>query len=442
MRDIVLVLAFMAMLPIVIRHTWAGVLVWTWLSIMNPHRLTFGFAHDLPFAAVTAVLTLASLLWNRDKLKVPRDLTTLVLVLFMMWICLTTYTAFNPVEAVRGLDRALKILLMTLVAMAALRERRHIELFVWVNVLSLGFYGAKGGLFTIASGGSYRVWGPPGSFIEGNNELGLALITMIPLANYLRLVSPNRWVKHGLLLMMLLSAAAALGTQSRGAFLALTGMAVVLWMRSPRKIIGLVVSMVVAVLLLAFMPASWEERMRTIETFEQDGSAMGRINAWQTAINIANDRFTGGGFSVESRAVFERYAPNPNKVLTAHSIYFQALGEQGWIGLGLFLSLGLLTYWNAWRVRRRARERPETLWLHSLCGMAQVSVVGFGIGGAFLSLTYFDLPYNVMVIVIACKHWMLDERWRTETTGVFGATVPTGVSVRGGAWLRPSGAGA
>jgi len=434
MRDIALMLVFLGLMPMVFRHTWAGVLMWTWFSIMNPHRQTYGFAYDFPFAAVIGAVTLASLFWNRERLRVPRDALTVITVLFMAWMCVTTLNAFNQADAYKGLDRALKILLMTLVAMSALRERRHIELFIWVNVLSLGYYGAKGGAFTIASGGSFRVWGPPGSFIEGNNEVGLALIVMIPLANYLRLVSRRAWVRHGLVLMMILSAAAALGTQSRGAFLALGAMGLVMWARSSRKLVSLVTMAVLGVALVSFMPASWEERMRTIETYEEDGSATGRINAWITAFRIANDRVTGGGFYTDTKEVFQKYAPNPDKVITAHSIYFQALGEHGWIGLGLFLALGGLTVWNAARVRRQALQRPETLWLHAFCGMAQVSCVGFAVGGVFLSLSYFDLPYNVMVMVVTSKHWLLERAWErgpTAATGAFGAGAPLGVALAG-----------
>ena len=50
-----------------------------------------------------------------------------------------------------------------------------------VLVCSIGFYGLKGGIFTLMHGGNLRVWGPGGSFIEGNNELALAIIVCIPL---------------------------------------------------------------------------------------------------------------------------------------------------------------------------------------------------------------------------------------------------------------------
>src|SRR5690606_23820369 len=111
----------------------------------------------------------------------------------------------------------------------------------------------------------------------GNNELALALVMAIPLMNYLRLVSTNRWVRRGLLAAMLLTAVSALGTHSRGALLALAGMAVVLWWRSPRRSLTIVPMILAAVAIFSFMPENWLLRMETIGTYEQDASAMGRI---------------------------------------------------------------------------------------------------------------------------------------------------------------------
>jgi probable O-glycosylation ligase (exosortase A-associated) len=428
MRDLLLAAIFAGILPFALRHTWVGVLLWTWFSLMNPHRLTYGFANDFPFAAIAAGATLLSIVWNMRQLHLPRDASVVSLVLFMLWMCVTTLFAIYPEGSLPDLDRALKIQLMVLVAVAAIRTRKHIEYFIWANVLSLGFYGLKGGIFTIASGGSSRVWGPSGSFIDGNNELGMALTMVIPLAYYLRLVATKPWVRHALLALLLLCAAAVLGTQSRGAFLALVGMGAVLWLRSPKKALGAIAILTAGALLITFMPDSWEQRMRTIGEYKADSSAQGRLNAWSTAINIANDRVTGGGFLVETRAVFAQYAPDPEVVFTAHSIYFQALGEQGWIGLLLFLSIGFFTFRNAARVRKRAREREDTMWLFHLAGMIQVSMVGYAVGGAFLSLTYFDLPYNILVMAVACNCWLNEQRWKTETTGAFGASATVAVA--------------
>lgn len=426
MRDVLVTLVFLGILPFALRQTWVGVLLWTWVSVMNPHKLGYGFAYNAPFAMVAALVTLFSIMLNKDKLRLPSDGTVILLIVFLCWMCVTTVNALFPDQSADSLITVLKIQLMTLVAMMALRERKHIEAFIWVTVVSVGFYGIKGGVFTIASGGASRVWGPPGTYIEGNNELGLALTMTIPLMNYLRLVSPHKSIRRGLLLAMLLSAASVLGTQSRGAFLAIAAMTMVLWLRSQRKAAGGVVLIALSVALLAFMPESWEARMRTIGTYQQDSSAMERINAWGMAINIANDRVTGGGFAIKNKATTERYAPNPEWVHTAHSIYFQALGEQGWAGLIIFLLIGATAFWSTVRIRKASRDRKESLWLYELGGMLQVSMVGYAVGGSFLSLTYLDIAYNLIVIVVVSRCWLRDERWRTEPQGVFGASEPIG----------------
>lgn len=409
MRDIALTLIFAAALPFALRRTWIAVLLWTWVSLMNPHRLTYGFAHDMPWAAIVGGAGLLSIAWNWRDLRLPRDYSVGVLVMFMVWMCITTIFAIYPERSLPDLDRALKIQLMTVVALLALRERKHIDYFIWVIVLSIGFYGAKGGLFTIATGGSARVWGPSGSFIMGNNELAVALVTTIPLMNYLRLVTPNRWIQRALLACMLLSAAAALGTQSRGALLAIIAMGLVLWLRSSKKFVGAVVIVFIGFALIAFMPQSWEERMSTIGTYQEDGSAQSRLNSWTLAFRVANDRLTGAGFLIETPEINARYAPNPDALFTAHSIYFQALGEHGWIGLILFVALGALTWRNASRLRRVGRAQPETAWLADLGSMLQVSMAGFAVGGAFLSLTYFDLPYNLLVVAVVARQWLTDQ---------------------------------
>lgn len=409
MRDLLVTAIVLGALPFIFRNAWIGVLLWTWLSVMNPHKLAFGFAHDAPFAALVAAVTLIALITGKDKVSLPRNASVWVLIVLLLWMGITTFFAIYPDESVAQLEKVLKIQLMTLVAMAVLHERKHIHLFVWVNAISIGFYGLKGGLFTLRSGGGERVWGPPGGFIEGNNELGLAMLVVIPLLFYLYLTTEHKWIRRGLLLTMLMSAVAVLGTQSRGAFLAILAMGGMLWLRSPiNKFTSGIAIVLVGGLLFTFMPDSWHERMGTIRTYEQDGSAMGRINAWETAVNIANDRPTGAGFEAYTPLVFAIYAPDPLEKRAAdptharasHSIYFQILGEHGWVGLTLFLFIWWLVWRTAGNLRRLTKNVPEFAWVFILASMSQVALVGYAVGGAFLSLAYFDLPYNLMVLIV------------------------------------------
>lgn len=430
MRDIALALFIAGALPFALRYTWVGILLWTWLGIMNPHRLCYGFAYDFPWAQVVAGATILSLFVGKDKLKFPWNGPTIATVLFIAWMCITTVFAVHSNESVEQLVKVLKIQLFTLIAFAAIRERRHIELFLWVNVISIGFYGVKGGIFVVRSAGGDRVWGPSGSFIEGNNEVGLAIVMIIPLMYYLFTISRQRWLRLGMLGAIILCAAAAVGTYSRGAFLAIAAMGAVLWWRSNGKLVSGVLIVLLSVLLIAFMPAAWEARMSTITTYEEDASAQGRLNAWAMAFNLANDRFLGAGFETASEELFRMYAPIAYP-RAAHSIYFQVLGEHGWLGLALFTAIGFYGFRVAARVRRLSKQVPDGNWLYVLAGMVQVSMVGYAVGGAFLSLAYFDLPYNILVILVACDRWIAEERWRVEHTGAFGSSQPVTQLQRG-----------
>jgi len=288
---------------------------------------------------------------------------------------------------------------------------------MWVLVGSVAFYAVKGGLFTLATGGEHRVWGPPGSFIEENNSLALATIMVIPLLRYLQLQATNRWIRYALLAAMVLSGFSALGSQSRGALLAIAAMLAFLWLKSRAKAVtGLVLVLLVAVA-IGFMPDKWEDRMHSIRSYDEDSSAMGRINAWGMAFNLAKARpLVGGGFEIYNPDTFARYAQNATDVHSAHSIYFQMLGEHGFVGLFLFVVLWLLVWRDASWIDRRARAREGWQWASDLARMVQVSLVGFAVGGAFLNLAYYDLPYNVLVAIVLAR-MLLEKHLRSVGQG-------------------------
>ena len=94
---------------------------------------------------------------------------------------------------------------MIFVAMMLITNRERLHVLVWTIALSLGFYGVKGGIFTILHGGAHRVYGPEGSFFGDNNETGLALAMTVPLMYYLYRTSTHRFVRWGLIAAMMLT---------------------------------------------------------------------------------------------------------------------------------------------------------------------------------------------------------------------------------------------
>lgn len=285
--------------------------------------------------------------------------------------------------------------------------------FTLVTAGSIAILATKGGLFTVLTGGNYRVWGP-GGFIGENNAFALATIITLPLLHFLQLQLRKPWQRHVMSVIMLLCVASALGSHSRGALLALAAMGFVFWWRSESKGLMTVMLMIVLLALLPMMPEHWWERMETIKTYEEDTSAMGRINAWIVAWEVAKHNLFGAGMSYQHQYYFSMYGAYETLVRAAHSIYFQILGNHGFIGLLLYLGIWISTFRTAGWLRKNCTQMADAVWAGQLGNMVQVALVGFAVGGAFLSLAYFDLPYNMLIMVVLAKKWVESKGWENE----------------------------
>ena len=310
MRDLVLLIIIGWCFLQAFRRPWIGIMCWTWISIMNPHQLSWSLK-TMPVAAAIGGATLVGLFITKDRRDYSMNRESIALMIFMAWFCITLPFSMIWDESFDLFKRVMKIDLMVLVTLVLLHSKRHLMLFVWVNVISIGFFGVKGGVFTVLTGGSYKVWGPENTYIDGNNEVALAIVMVIPLMRFLQLQMTSKWAKWAMTFSMVMMAAAALGSHSRGALLAIAAMALVLWWRGKNKMAGAVGMIVIGGALLSLMPAEWWDRMNTIKTYQQDDSAMGRINAWWMAFNLAKANFFGGGFFIWTGPIFAIYGPNP-----------------------------------------------------------------------------------------------------------------------------------
>lgn len=414
MRDLLIIAIVLAGSIAALRRPWIGVLLWTWLSIMNPHRYSWGIAYDAPLAAMAAASTLIGLILTKEKWSPFIGAPVVWFSLFCAWVTISWLVGLDPSGDYYQWNKIFKINLMIFVALALIRSKTHIIGLSIVVVTSLALLGIKGGLFTVLNGGNYRVWGPPGSFIEDNNEFALALVMTIPLLRFLQLQAKPAWLRLSILATMVLCAASALGSHSRGGFLALAAMAVYFWWRGKNKFVVGVLLLAVSAALVAFMPDSWSTRMDTMQSYEEDASAMGRISAWWTAWNLAWHYPAGVGFNPARPDLFALYSPYPTSVHAAHSIYFQILGNHGFIGLFFFLGMWISTWRNTAWLLKEAPKYVQAKWCVDLATMCQVALLAYAVGGAFLSLAYFDLPYNIMLMMLVTRLWVQQQAWRNE----------------------------
>jgi len=370
---------------------------------MNPHKYSWAIEY-YPFARIVALITIAGLLFTKDKMTLPKTRETILIVLLGLYFTFTSFFAFNHYSVWLQWEKVIKILIMTLVTMMLINNRVKLRYLVMVIALSVGFLGAKGGIFSLATGGEFRVRGPNESFFGENNDMALALNMTLPMLAYLARDEVNKRLKLVLWVTFILCIISVIFTYSRGGFLTLVGVLLFLLLKSRYKSLSIILISAALIVGALYIPVKWFDRVETIKSYEEDPSAQGRINSWKTAINIAKDRpFIGGGFETFIDPVFNRYAPNQGNVRDVHSIYFEVLGEHGFVAFGLFILLILFTLLTTQRLKRIARTRDSLTWVENYSNMFQVSLLAYMIGGIFLGRAYFDLFYHIVAMAVIMR---------------------------------------
>jgi len=402
MRDLIVTAIVFGSLPWILSRPYIGIYVWYWLGLMNAPRACYGFAYTFPFAQVVVLTTLSSILFNKDKRPVPWDMGLILFVLLYLHTAITSATAWIPDAAwSKWLDFG-KIILVTVVMTTVIYGRERIRILMLVCTLSVGFFGFKGGIFAILTGGSHRIWGPPGdTFISGNNEIGLALVMVIPLIIGLAREEKQKWIQWSLYIVAFFSAIATIFTYSRGALLGLCVVLFLTFTKTNKKYIFVPLLISLAFFGKSLLPEKLVHRADTIGNYEKDISAMQRIRAWQVAFRIAIESpILGAGFDFESAETSARWFSytDPEDALwlgtgiqVAHSIYFQVLGQHGFAGLGLFMGILIFSLAKARNLYRNTKPCPEYRWIGNYAAAIQVGVLGYMVSGAFLNKAWFDL---------------------------------------------------
>ena len=312
MRLLVLVVVLGGLLPVAALYPHVGILVWGWLTIMQPHREVWELPSWLELNLFVALLAIVAWMLSREP-KWPRfSALPILLGGFCFWMALSQIYSLQPQHSWPYFDEGLRVMAFIWIILVLLRNKSRIHAMIWILAVSIGYYGVLGGAFTIVTGGKYLVVGPEKSMIGDNNHLGLALCTVIPLCNYLRMQSRSWLICVGLILCMALSTVAIFGTHSRGALIAFGVMCLLFVFKSGIKLGGVLV-LSVAVLAFLFMPEDWHQRLSSILDFRETGSFQSRVDSWTVAWEVAkaNPLFGVGLRSHYLQSVIDPFLSEP-----------------------------------------------------------------------------------------------------------------------------------
>jgi putative inorganic carbon (HCO3(-)) transporter len=412
MRDLAVVLIFLAALTLTFRSVTTGILLWVWAITIDLNHQLYGFAMGIPYQKIVAAITICLYFATADRKRIYLDRSLFLMLTFLLiGLISQSGTITSQPGGWEIFGKLGKIIPLAFILSWTLWDRMQIHALVLAICLGLGVTGVWEGTLFFVSGAHHHVLGS--ASLGDNNEVALLISMIIPLAYYVFTVSVQPLVRFASMGACILFVACVLATQSRGGFIALLTIAIAAAAFSKRKVTVVAMMAVMAIGFALVVPQSWTQRMDTIQTADQDNSFMGRVVAWKMSTLIALDHpFFGGGFhAVQHQDVWDHYKPSFDKLSfiptdepsehphAAHSLYFETLGDTGFMGLGVVLLILATAFGNVRAIKRLSHGRDELQWAHSLASMLQISLLVLAISGAALSTTYMDLNFLLFAIL-------------------------------------------
>jgi len=416
MRDLMFAAAMLLLLPMAIKRPFNAYLLWGWTALLIPTSYVYGFMGSARLNLLAALLTLLLIAFGRVKwsdYQGNRVTAWYLLMLAHMAACVALAFSGNPLN-LQYFEWFAKAMLFCIVMPFFVKERWHFHAMFVVVAIGLGVHGILDGLKTIASAGSHNMFGPAGTMIADRNHLSVALALCLPILYYLYSHSARRWVAYGFLAAFGLLALAILGGQSRGGFLALAAVALWLILASRRRWSTLMVVVLLGASFYAFAPEQWGVRLATINEGTEDGSFLGRVIAWKisSAIALQNPVFGGGIHAVQVQHVWDMFKTAPSlldflhlpipdfSAKAAHSIYFEVLGDAGFVGLAIFLGILFQSIAARFAIKRMVKGLGSGyFWARDMADALLLSIIAYMVGGAGVSLAYLEVIYVIIMLM-------------------------------------------
>lgn len=436
MRDLFMFAVLPIFLYAMAKRPFIGLGMWVWTALFFPNAWVYGAASSLRYNLIFTAITIISYLAMKKKPKFQLDGLTLAVFLFFIWTTISTMLTIGiPDVAWELWNRFAKIITLFFFALLVVEKKLHVDFLLACVVLSVGFYANLESLKFIVSGGSHMIHGMHGHVLADRNELAIAFCMTLPICYYFlgEYGKRSNILRYGLIGTIGLLVFGVIGTQSRGGFIALAALGAYLFIKSERKILLGILIIILVVAIGELASDEWVNRINTIETASDDASFMGRVVAWKLSFILAmQNPFFGGGFkALENYSVWSSLSqeffsypwfytgdllPNPQLPRAAHSVYFQVLGDHGFVGLGIYVTILVWTFLKASDINRKAKKEGLPNWLSNLAAMLQLSIFAFALGAAALSFAYFDLIFALIGLVIVLDKRILPNEIRNLKT--------------------------
>jgi probable O-glycosylation ligase (exosortase A-associated) len=325
---------------------------------------------------------------------------TLAFLVVWLWFLLSSVFSISWDYSAPYLEQFSKMAVAVILITGLVRTRKQLKWLIVLLAWCSGFYALKLGVFFIRTGGEVTTAGQVLGF--DNNDLAMFLVMGIPVLVFGMCEVQSRWGRRMMYLAAIMAVPAVLSTTSRGGMLAMAiAVGLTLWLKTSwwkAAACGLAILAVIPFI----TPEASKERYETIQEYEKDASAMGRLRAWRACVRMANDHpLLGVGFG--QKAYLEQYElkykdlNDPEDLArAAHSVWFSLLGETGYVGLGIYLAMIVVVVRNCRRVMKL--EPPPGVprrkyWAWNYAAGLFVATVSFAIAGTFLSQARFEYAF-------------------------------------------------
>jgi probable O-glycosylation ligase (exosortase A-associated) len=427
------------LLALGLRRPFLWVLLYLYIDVLAPQKFPGAQLASIPISLVAFVLAVVGWAFFDDKTRVRFSMRQFLMVALLVYCGISTQTADFPEAAMGKWDWVWKALVFAIFMPLTLTTRLRLEAASLVMVLTASAIIIEGAIKTLLGGGGY---GTLKFFINDNtglyegSTLACVAIALVPLALWLSregtIFPPDwrtRWYGYALAFSAVLI---PVGTEARTGLIC-AGLLAVMMLRSVKNR-GLYIGMMAVggMLALPLLPSSFSARMNTIQNNKSDESASTRIAVWTWTLNYAADHPLGGGFQayLSNKLVVHTQAAesdgggvttmkNDSTVDQArafHSSYFEMLGEQGWPGLILWLTIQISGIVQLEGVQRRLRKStdPRDRKDAAMALALQQGHIVYMVGAAFVGIAFQPFIYMLIALQIALVRQVGERRVRDD----------------------------